>query len=163
MWYATGVSVVLFGTLVVAFIFLGLVVAAYTGPVGWAAVAFTAVAGVAGFGSIVWQSPIGSKSVGGPSNEDLFGRQVRGCETDEKTFQERSTDEEKYGNGFEGGDEYEKGGMGVRERYLFDDGLSRRGTIEGPPRFADTPGYTTDLRRLRQMRASDEYAHDGRQ
>lgn len=163
MWYATGVSAVLFGVLVVAFIFLGLVVAAYTGPVGWAAVAFTGVAGVAGFGSIVWQSPIGSKSIGGPPNEDLFGREGRGYETDEKMFQGRSTDEERYGNGFGVVAEFEKGGMGVKERYLLDDGMSKRGTIEMSPRCADTPGYTTDLRRLRQVKASDEHAHGGRQ
>ncbi|CZR67691.1 uncharacterized protein PAC_17590 [Phialocephala subalpina] len=170
MWYATGVSVVLFGLLVTAFVFLGLVVAAYTGPVGWTAVAFTGVAGVAGFGIIVWQSPVGSKSIEGPPNEDLFGKGsesekgVHGHSTDEKTYPGRSTDEERYGNAFGGGDGYgyEKGGMGVKDRYL-DDRIGRRNTIERPPRFADTPGYTTDLRRMRQIRASDKYAHDGRQ
>jgi hypothetical protein len=43
MWWATFVSVVLFGLVFTAFIFLGLVVAAYSGPIGWIAVGFTAL------------------------------------------------------------------------------------------------------------------------
>lgn len=58
LWYATAVSAMLFGLAIVAFIFVSLVVVAYTGPVGWVAVVFTIVAALLGFGSIVWQSPL---------------------------------------------------------------------------------------------------------
>ncbi|KAE8449895.1 hypothetical protein EG329_007372 [Mollisiaceae sp. DMI_Dod_QoI] len=167
MWYATFVSMVLFGFLIVAFLFLSLVVAAYTGPVGWTAIGFTVLAGVLGFGSIVWQSPIGSKSIGGPPNEDLFTKdsELFGYSPDRKShgYTGRLTGDGNYENVFGNGDEYsEKDVMSVHQRYI-DDGFNRRNTLDRPPRFADTPEYTTDLRRMRQIRASSEYASDGRQ
>ena len=58
LWVATGVSALLFGLAVAAFLTLALVVVAYTGAVGWVAVAFTVVFGLLGFGAIVWQSPL---------------------------------------------------------------------------------------------------------
>lgn len=162
MYYATAVSMVLFGLLVVAFLFLGLVVTAYVGPVGWTAVGFTVLSGVLGFGSIVWQSPIGSKSIGGPPNQDLFekDRELYGYSPDRKggAYGGRLTGDDIYGNESGNGDEYgEKDAMTVQEHYT-EDGYGRRdSTFEQPPRFADTPLYTTDLRRMRQIRASDEY------
>lgn len=159
MWYATFVSMVLFGMLIVAFIFLGLVVAAYTGPVGWTAIAFTTLAGVLGFGSIVWQSPIGSRSIGGPPNEDLFRKdsELYGYSPDRKVnYARRLTGDDTYGNVYGTGDDYnEKDATEVHDQYI--DGSERRNIFDRSPRFADTPVYTTDLRRMRQIRASNEY------
>ena len=58
LWFATGVSAFLFGLEVVAFITISLVVAAYTGPVGWVAVGMMTVFSAAGFGVIIWRSPL---------------------------------------------------------------------------------------------------------
>ena len=58
LWFATGVSAFLFGLEVVAFITISLVVAAYTGPVGWVAVGMMIVFSAAGFGVIIWRSPL---------------------------------------------------------------------------------------------------------
>ena len=58
LWFATGVSAFLFGLEVVAFITISLVVVAFTGPVGWVAVSFMIIFAVAGFGVIVWRSPM---------------------------------------------------------------------------------------------------------
>ena len=58
LWFATAVSASLFGMEAVAFITISLVVVAYTGPVGWVAVAFMTIFTVAGFGVIVWRSPL---------------------------------------------------------------------------------------------------------
>jgi len=44
MWYASAVSTLLFGIMVAAFLFLGLVVVSYTGTTGWVAVALAALA-----------------------------------------------------------------------------------------------------------------------
>lgn len=43
LWFATGVSTLLYGLTIAAFLTLELVVVAYAGPVGWVAVAFTVV------------------------------------------------------------------------------------------------------------------------
>ena len=58
LWFATGVSAFLFGLEVVAFITISLVVVAYTGPVGWVAVGFMIMFSTAGFGVIIWRSPL---------------------------------------------------------------------------------------------------------
>lgn len=58
LWFATGVSAFLFGLEVIAFVTISLVVAAYTGPVGWVAVGFMIMFSVAGFGVIIWRSPL---------------------------------------------------------------------------------------------------------
>lgn len=58
LWFATGVSAFLFGLEVIAFVTISLVVAAYTGPVGWMAVGFMIMFSVAGFGVIIWRSPL---------------------------------------------------------------------------------------------------------
>lgn len=58
LWFATGVSAFLFGLEVVAFIAISLVVAAYTGPVGWVALGFMVMFAAAGFGVIIWRSPL---------------------------------------------------------------------------------------------------------
>lgn len=57
-WYATLTSALLYGLVVVAFAFLSLVVTAYTGTVGWIALAFTLFFGVVGFGAIGYQAPL---------------------------------------------------------------------------------------------------------
>lgn len=62
MWWASLISAVLLGLLLAAFVFLSIVIAAYAGPVGWAAVVFTSLFALGGFAIIVWQSPIGSPS-----------------------------------------------------------------------------------------------------
>jgi hypothetical protein len=164
MYYATFVSMILFGLLIAAFIFLGLVVTAYTGPVGWTAIAFTVLAGTLGYGSIIWQSPIGSKSIGGPRNDDdLFRKDSEryGYSPNKKVnaYGARLTGNDTYGNVFDDGDDYnEKGAMTAKEQYV-EDGFGRRdSTLDRSPRFADTPLYTTDLRRMRQIRASNEYS-----
>ncbi|KUJ17876.1 uncharacterized protein LY89DRAFT_668092 [Mollisia scopiformis] len=167
MWYATFVSMVLFALIIVAFIFLGLVIAAYAGPVGWSAIGFTTLAGILGFGVIVWQSPIGSKSIGGPPNEDLFRKdsELYGYSPNRKAnaYARKLTGDDTYANVYGDGDGYnEKDAMAVKEQYI-DDGFGRRNTLDRSPRFADTPEYTNDLRRMRQIRASDEYRYDGRQ
>ena len=64
MWYATVVSVVLFGLLIAAFTFIALVVTAYAGPAGWLAIAATTFFGAVGFGVIIWQSPMFSAAIG---------------------------------------------------------------------------------------------------
>lgn len=58
LWFATGVSALLFGLIVAAFVTLALVVVGYSGPVGWIALAFIIVFAVLGFGVIVWRSPM---------------------------------------------------------------------------------------------------------
>ena len=58
LWFAIGVMTLLFSLSVAAFLFVGLVVVAYAGPVGWAAVGFTVFFGLLGYGCIIWQSPI---------------------------------------------------------------------------------------------------------
>lgn len=58
LWFATAVSAFLFGLLVVAFVTISLVVVAYVGPVGWVALGFVILFGVAGFGVIIWRSPL---------------------------------------------------------------------------------------------------------
>ena len=58
LWFATGVSALLFGLAIAAFLTLGLTVVAYAGPVGWVAVVFTVMFALLGYGVIIWQSPL---------------------------------------------------------------------------------------------------------
>ena len=58
LWVASGVSAFLLALLVIAFLTLSLVVARFTGGVGWAAVAATSVVAAFGFGIIIWRSPL---------------------------------------------------------------------------------------------------------
>lgn len=58
MWYATGVSAFLFSLTVVAAALLSMVVVAYVGPIGWAALASTCMFGLIGLGGIVYNSPL---------------------------------------------------------------------------------------------------------
>ena len=58
LWWASGVTALLYGLLVAAFLTLALVVVAYVGPVGWIAFAFFIVFGLLGYGAIIWRSPI---------------------------------------------------------------------------------------------------------
>ncbi|TAQ85970.1 hypothetical protein B7494_g5702 [Chlorociboria aeruginascens] len=149
MWYATFVSMVLFGLLIMAFLFLALVVVAYTGPTGWAAVAFTVFFGIMGFGAIIWQSPIGSKSIGGPpANDPLTHHHQHHHHTDYPPW-DGDRDDDLFG-GFRPGDEYRLGTeMGEKGRYT-GDGLSRMGTVR---RGSDSvPPYTAERRRSRASR-----------
>lgn len=58
MWYVTLVSSLLYGLTIAAFIFISLVVVAYSGPVGWVTIGFCVVFGIGGFGTIIYQSPL---------------------------------------------------------------------------------------------------------
>ncbi|KAL6712914.1 hypothetical protein ACLMJK_009469 [Lecanora helva] len=58
LWFASGVTALLLGLLVAAFLTLALVVVAYVGPIGWVAFASFVMFGVLGFGVIIWRSPI---------------------------------------------------------------------------------------------------------
>lgn len=58
LWFATAVSVSLFGLEAVAFITISLVVVAYTGAVGWVAVGLMIMFTLAGLGVIIWRSPL---------------------------------------------------------------------------------------------------------
>ncbi|MCJ1340194.1 hypothetical protein MMC09_005488 [Bachmanniomyces sp. S44760] len=58
LWYASGVSALLYALLISAFIFVSLVVVAYAGPVGWITITFTLIFAIIGFGSIIYQSPL---------------------------------------------------------------------------------------------------------
>lgn len=83
LWVAVGVAALLFGLVLAAFLMVGLVVAAYVGPVGWVAVGFTVVFGVVGFGCIVWQSPVEwSRWFGGVGSgeRDAFEKGLRRSE-----------------------------------------------------------------------------------
>jgi hypothetical protein len=144
MWWATIVSVVLFGLLFAAFIFLGLVVAAYTGPIGWFAVGFSAFFGLCVLAAIVWQSPIGSPPVQEPMlhPDESFSGFPSPEKREEVTPPEFARDDYFYND--------ETGNQG---RYT-DGGLSMGNTMP----FIDpvVPPYMADLRRLRSMRASQD-------
>ena len=147
MWWATAVSGVLFGLLLTAFVFLGLVLAAYVGPTGWTILAFMVLFGIVGIGVIVWLSPIGS-----PPPED--GRTLS-WKISEKEKLDRYTHGPKYA-----GDEKEyQGRQKDIDRYeRYDDGLSRRGTVVRPMSVA-APTYTNDLRRYRALKGSGDYSN----
>ncbi|KAF4633856.1 hypothetical protein G7Y89_g4266 [Cudoniella acicularis] len=157
MWYASAVSALLFGILISAFVFLGLVVVSYGGAVGWAAVAITAVVGALGMGIIVWQSPIGSKAIGGEGSST--GRQ--------------STRLDQYGSpprmgSFKNGVIYEEGAV-YDDGEAYDDGgrMSKSyGDVEqssiARPMVAEVPSYLADMRRIRASRISGDSGYDGK-
>lgn len=160
MWWATFVSSLLFGLLLAAFIFLGLVMAAYVGPTGWATLAFMVIFGLIGIGVIIWLSPIGS-----PPPED--GRTLSWKIAEEEKLDRYSHgpryagDEEEYHTG--GREDYEKEGGMVDDRYVDDDGLSRRPTVVVRPSSVVVPDYQNDLRRYRALKGSGNYSnYDGR-
>lgn len=148
MWWATVVSVVLFSLVFAAFIFLGLVVAAYTGPIGWVTVGFISIFGFFVLGVIVWQSPIGS-----PSPEEI----VRRLQHDE-SYHEFPSPEKTHDltpSGFAGDDYFYDNETAVQDQYR-DRSPTKLNTTPMP--FIDpvVPPYTADLRRLRSVRTSDD-------
>lgn len=157
MWYASAVSALLFGMLVVAFVFLGLVVASYSGAIGWVAVAFTALVGGIGFGVIVWQSPIGSKAIGGegPSRQGTgFDEYANGggAQQGVQYYQPQVTEAEDFAYDEKGGYNISGGyddGRRMRKSY----GEVRQSSITRPT-IAEVPGYLADMRRVRAIRTS---------
>lgn len=154
MWWATLVSIVLFSLVFAAFIFLGLVVAAYAGPIGWVVVGFTSLFGLFVLGVIVWQSPIGS-----PSPEEVRRRHQQ-HQHEEETFHGFPSPEKQLElappGGF-AGDEYFYGEETVEQDRYRDGSPTRLNNTPMMP-FVDpvVPHYTADLRRLRSVRASDD-------
>ena len=170
-------STVLAGLTIVSFIFLGLVVAALTGPAGWAAVGFTVFFGAVIMAVIVWQSPIGSAPPESRKRpDDHLRRRRRGHRHNSYNPQEGVDDEfvggeyiseEKIEVFMDGpvltgdGYIYEDDVTRRRRSYLdgrgyADESLSRQSTIARPT-IAAVPTYTEDLRRMRAMRASDDF------
>lgn len=160
-------SSVLFGLLLVAFVFVGMVIVAYAGPTGWIIISFISAFGCLGFAAIVWQSPIGSR----PPDDSNLRDSWRESESDLDSLEKERRDPRRpryTGDGYEyeDGRAYEdRRGYGhvskeseetrVEERYL-EDGLSRRGTLMRPQSVA-VPEYTSDLRMIRQLKTSGEY------
>lgn len=140
MWYATVVSIVLYGLLVTAFVFLSLVVTAYAGPLGWVAVGFSAFFGACGIGAIVWQSPISSKR---------FGIQAQVLGSSQNPVPDRRSS-------FVDHDCVYKDGLMVHE-YSVGDGM---GSVAPRPLSTTVPHYTVDMRRLRAIRTSDNYRYE---
>ena len=133
MWYVTWVSLLLFGLLVGAFIFISLVVVGYAGPVGWITIAFCGIFAIIGFGTIIGQSPIFMRRDGdqeGPQMLSPVAERVRG-------------DVNYYG---------EKDGLRVQGRYDDDDRrYGRKGTMPGNldgqhGRMETAPEYSEDWR-----------------
>ena len=163
MWYASAVSALLFGMLIVAFVFLGMVVAAYSGAIGWVAVAFTALVGLVGMGCIVWQSPIGNKAIGGegPSRQgtgfDQYdnkqgGQQGVGYYQPQVIEAEDLSYEDNGGYNASAG--YDDGGR-IRKSY----GEVRQSSI-ARPMIAEVPGYLADMRRVRAIRTSADSGYN---
>jgi hypothetical protein len=151
MWVATVASTLLFGLLIAAFMFLGLVVAAYTGNIGWVAVAMTALAGITGIGSIIWQSPIGSAPPPDAKEwydhkGDAFGVGYRGKDEEKSGYEESFMDD---------GAEY--GTRTPKRRSYMERGMGESPSPLPRPVVAAIPPYTEDLRTMRRIRASDEY------
>jgi hypothetical protein len=164
MWWATLVSSVLFGMLLAAFLFVGLVLVAYTGPTGWTTIGFTVLFGVLGFGAIVWQSPIGSRP---PEHARPESWSTASEKLDRHSSGPRYTgDDDEFKDGGRGNGYFYKDGptVTVEDQYGYgDDGLSRRGTLVRPLSVA-VPDYTSDLRRYRAIKASGDYSnYDGRE
>lgn len=59
-WVGMIVSALLLTFVIAAFMFISLIVTAYTAGVGWTAVAFTCIFGIFGLASIIYQAPIWS-------------------------------------------------------------------------------------------------------
>ncbi|AEO66919.1 uncharacterized protein THITE_2115477 [Thermothielavioides terrestris NRRL 8126] len=160
MWWATLVSVVLFGLLFAAFVFLGLVVAAYAGPIGWVAVGFLCLFGLTILGVIVWQSPIGS-----PSPEEVLRRQRERDMLDQDGSPSHVSSPEKspvrrpaYPPG-PGYDDVDDGGEPGPLGHYKDDAISATPRVPADPIPGYdplVPPYMADLRRLRSLRAEKE-------
>ena len=58
LWFATAVSALLIGLIVVAFLTLSLVIVAFTGSIGWVAVTFVTIFAILCLGTIIWRSPL---------------------------------------------------------------------------------------------------------
>ena len=157
MWWAALTTTVLLSLLIAAFIFLGLVVAAYSGPIGWFAVAFTAFYGAICLATVIWQSPIRSN----PPPETTSTRLPRRAGSYRYPSQEK-------------GDEY-GGPLPDEEEYIYEDSpramraeqgstpsrMNRQSSIVRPEVIA-VPDFTVDLRQFRAMRAADELRYDRR-
>jgi hypothetical protein len=154
MWWATLVSIMLFGLVFTAFIFLGTVMAAYTGPIGWVAVAFTSIFGFATLGVIVWQSPIGS-----PSPEEVL-RRLHQHEEQKHEFPSPEKRHELTPPEFEGDDYFYGEETTIQGQYR--DGSPTRTNPAMPFIEPVVPLYTTDLRRLRSLRTSEESRYGGK-
>jgi hypothetical protein len=166
MWYASAVSALLFGILVIAFLFLGLVVVSYAGRTGWVAVALSAFAGTVGGACIVWQSPIGSPAIGGVSRQGTGLEELGGSQRIVSFKQQvlsggivadDDDDEEKYG-----GPTYNHGGgyddgrrMGKSYGEVQEGGIAR-------PMVAEVPGYLADMRRYRSTRIPRDSGYDAK-
>ena len=150
MWYATAVSATLFGLLISAFVFLSLVVAALTGPSGWTALGFTILFGTLGVGSIIWQSPIGSKSP--PSDDEIRRRRTRPQQYPAYATPPPARRHESTGPMLTGGSPtwYDYNGTPSKTQYT-GDRLGRRPAITRPASDV-VPPYTADLRSMRASR-----------
>lgn len=186
LWWASLVSFVLVGLEITAFIFMGLVIAGLTGPAGWVALGFTVFFGIIVMAVIVWQSPIGSpppilqhKGKGNRYQPTRFGsyHSSQGQEPEDQFVvgesgekldvfdDERVQEYRREEEGYICDEEAERrtryvDGAGYRDaRAYVDEPLGRSSTIARPT-IAAIPPYTEDLRRMRHIRASEEY--DGR-
>jgi hypothetical protein len=193
-WWATGVSTVLIGLVITAFLFMGIVIAGFVGNAGWVALGATGAMGAVVLIVIVWQSPIGSPPPHAHRNHKrhklhkpipLYGGRYGSYHSSEGSFPEDQfvvgefvgeekvdvfsdqggnvqgyrRQEEEYGFEEEVGRGTYVDGSGYRDaRPYVEEPLSRSSTIARP--IAAVPPYTEDLRRMRQIRASEEY--DGR-
>ncbi|TVY23983.1 hypothetical protein LHYA1_G008018 [Lachnellula hyalina] len=165
MWYASVVSALLFGILVAAFLFLGLVVVSFAGWTGWAAVALSSFAGVLGGVCIVWQSPIGSKAIGGvglsregTGMDDYSGQQrIVSFQQQVQVLPEQGVayveDDKIDVRAYNDGDGYDAGG-GTRKSY----GEVER-VVVARPIVAEVPGYLADMRRYRSSRSSRDTSY----
>ena len=194
-WWATGVSTVLIGLTITAFIFMGIVIGGLVGNAGWVALACTGLMGVVVLVVIVWQSPIGSPpphahrdrkrhklhkpmpTYGGrygsyhssegsmPDDQFVVGEYVSEEKIDVFSdpggnVQGYRRQEEEYGFEEDVGRGTYVDGAGYRDaRPYVEEPLSRSSTLARPT-MAAVPPYTEDLRRMRQIKASEEY--DGR-
>lgn len=166
MWYASAVSALLFGILVAAFVFLGLVVVSFAGWTGWVAVGLSGFAGLVGAVCIVWQSPIGSKAIGGvgPSREGTgmgdYSGQQRIVSFQQQVVPEEGVafvEDEKYGGGaYNDGVGYDSGGR-TRKSY----GEVERGGV-AKPIVAEVPAYLADMRRYRSTKPSRDAAYNAK-
>ena len=150
IWWGILVSSVLFGLLMVAFVFLGLVVVAYAGPVGWAAVGATTFFGTLGFGSIIWQSPRGSS----PPETDAWR-----LDASKREQQTRETSYHGNQGVLQSSDEKDVPEIGAVRGGI---DRSRHGGQRGNEmrrHSAEVPAYMEELRRSRAMRNASAYPH----
>jgi hypothetical protein len=181
LWWASLATTIILGFLCAAFFFLGLVVAALAGPAGWAAVGFVALFTCICGGIVIWQSPIGSKP---PPRKTKYTtpantphrrrrRQDTGTTFDGYAPSYAPSEKLRYNEEiYEEEDDYAHPDSPVPRRSYYDDGMSRVSTMVRPaldalsrqttvvkPEIA-VPEYTVDLRRVRAIRASEEYGYN---